>query len=272
MIRNRLAVLTSVLLAACAAQSPADEGKPGEAQAGAAAAGAPKEKEAKAVAEPAKARDESVSTDSYSFSYSYPAAAAAIPGVRALLEKDLAERRAELAQWAAEGRQASKENDFPFSAYDFGKGWEVVTDLPGWLSLSAGYNTYTGGAHPNRGYDALLWDKGAGRRIEPTDLFRSKQAFVDAVRKDFCAALDKERAERRGGETYELFGDCIDPTDTVIILGSSNRKAFNRIGFLIAPYIAGPYAEGDYEVTLPVTPAVLAAVKPQYRDSFGLAK
>lgn len=264
MIRNSIAMSLALLLASCAAQSTEAEGEAPDAPAITPAADAVQPKEP----EPVTARDLEVTTDSYSFSYSYPAAAGAIPGVRAILEKDLAARRAELAQWAAEGRQASKDNGFPFSPYDYAKGWDVVTDLPAFLSLSAGYNTYTGGAHPNRGYDALLWDKRAGRERQPTDLFRSKQAFIDAVRKQFCAALDKERAERRGGEEYELFGDCIDPTATVIILGSSNRRTFDRIGFLIAPYIAGPYAEGDYEVTLPVTPAVLAAVRPEYRDSF----
>ena len=88
---------------------------------------------------------------------------------------------------------------------------------------------------------------------------------------DFCKALNKERAARREGEQMELFEDCIDPTEAVIILGSSNRRVFDRIGFLIAPYLAGPYVEGDYEVTLPVTPAVLAKVKPQYRSSFAAA-
>ena len=53
-----------------------------------------------------------------------------------------------------------------------------------------------------------------------------------------------------------------------LILGSRNHKTFDRIGFLIAPYEAGPYAEGSYEVTLPVTPAVLAAVKPEWRGAF----
>ena len=53
-----------------------------------------------------------------------------------------------------------------------------------------------------------------------------------------------------------------------MILGSSNGKAFDRIGILVAPYEAGPYAEGDYEITLPVTDAVIAAVKPEYRPSF----
>ena len=54
-----------------------------------------------------------------------------------------------------------------------------------------------------------------------------------------------------------------------MILGSSDRKRFNRIGLLVGPYAAGPYAEGSYDITLPVTPAVLKAVKPEFRAAFG---
>jgi hypothetical protein len=53
-----------------------------------------------------------------------------------------------------------------------------------------------------------------------------------------------------------------------VIFGSSDHQRFNRIGFLINPYVAGPRVEGDYEVTLPVNAAILAAVKPQYRQYF----
>jgi len=53
-----------------------------------------------------------------------------------------------------------------------------------------------------------------------------------------------------------------------VILGSADKQHFTRIGVLIDPYAAGPYAEGGYEVTLPVTPAVLRAVKPEYRALF----
>ena len=70
----------------------------------------------------------------------------------------------------------------------------------------------------------------------------------------------------------EIFDECIDPVKSTVILGSSNKQTFDRIGILVAPYEAGPYAEGDYEVTLPVTQAVLAAVKPEYRAAFSLKR
>ena len=41
---------------------------------------------------------------------------------------------------------------------------------------------------------------------------------------------------------------------------------------VVAPYAAGPYVEGDYEVTLPVTAKLLALVRPQYRKFFAVKR
>ncbi|MFD2580457.1 PdaC/SigV domain-containing protein [Novosphingobium colocasiae] len=154
--------------------------------------------------------------------------------------------------------------------------WQVVTDLPDWLSLSAEIATYTGGAHGMAVPDTLLWDKSAGAARQPLDLFTSKEALRSATQSAFCAALDKERAKRRGAPvdraSGEMFTECIDPVAQTVILGSSNHRTFDRIGFLIAPYEAGPYAEGSYEVTLPVSDKVMAALKPQYRGAFSVLR
>jgi hypothetical protein len=64
---------------------------------------------------------------------------------------------------------------------------------------------------------------------------------------------------------------CIAAKSATLLLGSSNRRAFNRIGFLFAPYVAGSYVEGGYDVTLLVTPAVIAAVRPEFRSAFAAA-
>ncbi len=48
--------------------------------------------------------------------------------------------------------------------------------------------------------------------------------------------------------------------ELTLLLGSSNRQANNRIGLTANQYLAVSYAEGPYEITLPVTPAVIAAV------------
>lgn len=217
-----------------------------------------------------------VDTPVYEFTYSYPAAAGRIPALKARLDKDAAREQADIAKQAREGRDAAKANGFPFHKYDSFVEWKVVTELPGWLSLSGFSEDYTGGAHPNHGPTALLWDKVRGREVKAVDLFASGAALSSAVRAAFCASLDQQRAERRGRpidpKSTDPFDACLDPVkDATVILGSADRAHFTRIGFLLGPYAAGPYAEGDYEVTLPVTPAVLAAVRPEYRAAFAEA-
>lgn len=224
----------------------------------------------------AKAKVVKEETKAFTFAYSYPAEAAAIPGLRALLDGEMAKGRAEVVSSAREGQEASKGGGFPFNPYERETKWQVVADLPGWLSLSATLYDYSGGAHPNHGYAALLWDKAAGKRRAVSELFASKAALSGAIRGRFCDALDKQRAERRGQPVDRTSGDefdkCIDPVESTVILGSSNRRTFDRIGVLVGPYEAGPYAEGDYEVTLPVDAAVLAAVRPEYRGAFSAGR
>lgn len=231
---------------------------------------------ASAAAPVAVARSVEESNALYEFEFSYPAAAAAIPALKAALDKALENERSGLAANAKDMRAEAKKEGFPFNPLGSWTAWSVVASLPDWLSLSAEVSSYEGGAHPNHGYDALLWDRKAGKRRAALDLFTSKAALSGAIRQDFCRLLDRERAKKRGAPVKrgsdEPFSDCIDPVESTVILGSAGGKAFDRIGVLIGPYEAGPYVEGGYEVTLPVTAAVLAAVKPEYRGSFAPAR
>ncbi|NBC36828.1 DUF4163 domain-containing protein [Novosphingobium sp. FSY-8] len=207
----------------------------------------------------------------YVFDYSYPAVAGAIPGLRAWLLADAAKRQREVAQGGREGKADSRTADIPFMRYTHSTDWQVVTNLPRWLSLSATVSEFAGGAHPNHAFAALLWDRQAGRAVKAVDLFTSPAALNGVIRDKFCAALDKERGRRRGEpvvRSSEWPNNCIDPLASTVILGSGDRAHFTRIGVLIAPYEAGSYAEGAFEVTLPVTPQMIAVVKPEYRDQF----
>jgi hypothetical protein len=259
MIRNSVLAAAVLLLAACASQTPAASAAADENGAG---------------AQPGKVVTfkESADEDTWSFGYSRPAQANAIAPLDALLLSRKDKVRAERRGFWEEARSDCPPDAVSCMSHYYEEHWAVVADLPRWLSLSASIESYSGGAHGNLGFDALLWDKVAGKLREPSELFQSKRLFVDAVRAEFCAALDKERAERRGGDSMSGFDECPDPTETVIVLGSSNGMAIDQIGFLIAPYIAGPYVEGAYDVTLPVTPQVLSKVKREFRGSFAEAK
>jgi hypothetical protein len=213
-------------------------------------------------------------TADYVFSYTWPAQVEAIPALRAHLAADQAERKRTLAGEAAEARRAAAADpDLRFVPYTLEVEWQVVTDLPGWLSLSQRNSHFEGGAHPNSGFDSRVWDRKAGRALAPMDLFVSAKALDDALRGPFCDALDRERAMRRGETVNRASGDdfdaCIAPSEQTLILGSTDRKRFDRIGILVSPYAAGPYAEGSYDITVPVTPALLQAVKPEFRAAFG---
>lgn len=219
----------------------------------------------------AKASRTTLKTDNYEFEFAYPAEAAAIPVLARWLDERRAGLKAELDKDTAEFRKEAQAGDFTFRPYQSTTTWSVVTDTPRFLSLSAETYLYSGGAHGSPGYDALVWDKAAGQRLKPIDVFASTDAIQRAVGAPFCAAIDKEREKRRGAplvRSDDSFDACPKIADATLILGSTDRQKVNRIGLLVGPYVAGPYAEGTYEVTLPVTDALLAAVKPEYRDAF----
>jgi hypothetical protein len=230
--------------------------------------------QADATTTPAKGRDVEFKNDVYDFSYSYPAKAAAIPELKALLDKRLDAARAEVEKGAKADQAEAKQNGYPYRAHSSGATWLVVTDVPRWLSLSAEMYDYSGGAHGMTFFDALLWDKQQNLARTASDLFISKAALGSVLREPFCAALDKERAKRRGEpvnrNSGDQFDECIDPVEHTIILGSSNGRTFDRIGVLVEPYAAGAYAEGTFEITLPVTQGILGSVKPAYKAEFSV--
>lgn len=210
-------------------------------------------------------------TELYSFDFAYPVEVAAIPELKERLDREMATAREKLLSQAKAAQADAREQGFPYNAYAEGRNWQVVANTPRFLSLSASVYSYTGGAHPNSGTTALVWDREAKRALTPMDFFTSAEALEEAVRERYCAALDKERGQRRGPEGDKVegeFGQCPPIKDLTVLLGSSNGKKFNRLGLVADPYVAGPYAEGDYDITIPVTEQVLAVVRPAYRDVF----
>ena len=216
-----------------------------------------------------------VKTADYTFSYRWPAAVDAIPALRSRLDAEQSSLRRDLARSAGAWRkEVAGDPDLRFVPYDLQTEWKVVANLPDWLSLSKASSLYEGGAHPNHDFGSLVWDRAAGQARKPLDLFVSAKALDAAIARPFCDALDRQRAKRRGAPVNRASGDdfdaCIAPSEQTVILGSSNRRTFNRIGILVPHYAAGPYSEGSYDVTVPVTAEVLKAVKPEFRAAFGM--
>jgi hypothetical protein len=215
-------------------------------------------------------------TELYSFEYSYPAEAGAIAPLARQLAADLAERKEELVASAREGQEQAEDSGFPYNAYSFSKEWKVVADLPGWLSLSGNFSSYSGGAHGMYGLESLVWDKKVGRGFPAIELFTSAEALDTALGDRLCEALNREREEKRGepvpSDSDSEFDRCVGVEEATILAGSSNGRTFDRIAVWFGPYVAGPYAEGSFELDFPVDQAILDAVKPAYRSAFSLGR
>ena len=221
-------------------------------------------------------RQLSLESDLYSFDYAYPVQAAAIPALRDLLERKIAGDKARVEAEATQSRKDAKANGFPFQPHYFDLGWQASADLPGWLSLQAGIQTYGGGAHPNHDFDSLAWDKRTGKAHAPLELFVSAEALDAAVHERYCAGLDKERAERRQESIEQVRKDemweCPGVKDLVIVLQSTGGEGFDQLALFAGPYVAGPYVEGSYIVEVAVDASVLRAVRPEYREAFRPAR
>lgn len=212
-------------------------------------------------------------TGDYEFDYSYPAAAGGPAVLRAYLDTDLATAKAGLAKDSAEWRKEAKKEGFPFHPYASSTKWQVVADLPDWLSLSSEVWVFTGGAHGNSGFDSLVFDRRANVIRKPMDLFRSSGALWNAVEKRWCAGLDQEREKKRGApvDRSDNFASACPGIDELnLLLGSSNGKTFDRLTLRAAPYVAGPYVEGAYDVNIDFDAAIVAAAKPEFAKSFAI--
>ena len=208
----------------------------------------------------------------YDFVYSYPGIANKLPGLKRYFDEDIASWRNEVAE-SASAYANMIGDDQPDMQLDRVIEWKLVARIPGWISLSGGLSAYDGGTHPNYSYLALLWNSQTDSKMNVVDLFVSPSAFESAVSERFNKALNHQRREKRGGDLGEgRAAEALQASMQPIILGSSDGQRFNRIGFLVSPYQAGPYVEGTYEVTLAIDAALLDALKPEYRRFFGLGK
>jgi hypothetical protein len=222
---------------------------------------------------PATARMVVVDNSDYNFSFGYPAEAMAIPKLKAIMEKEIKKGQSELIKSATEAKADSKKTDYPYNAYKSGTIWEVAGDTAVLLSLEALYSSYSGGAHGNYGFGARIWDKKAKKLLKnSSDVFTNPKAALALVRQDYCNGLNAARREKLGADWKadddSVFSGCPPFADLAIVFRGDKGKAMNRIAFIAAPYVAGSYAEGEYEVELPMTAKLIEAVKKGYRGAF----
>lgn len=264
--RTALLLLSSALLAsACSQKSPTP------AEAAAAVPGAPPSAAADVAAGGTSASDVEETNDLIAFAYSYPLEAARIPELAALLDAARAAQRSALVDAAARDKAVADKEGFSYRAHSHLQSWKRIADTPRFLSLSSEIATYMGGAHGMQSFDSLLWDRSHAKRLKPLDLFKSGEAFDKAANDDLCAAIERAKAARGiswSRDPDSPFGKCPSASTQTVWLGSSDGKYLDRLTIAIAPYEIGPYAEGSYKINLPMSEAIVNAVKPEYARDF----
>ncbi|MHA7819192.1 MAG: PdaC/SigV domain-containing protein [Erythrobacter sp.] len=215
-----------------------------------------------------------IENDTYEFAWQWPREAAAIPALDAWMRAQGERTRTDFAAKAAEAEADAQQHDYDYRRHASTWSWEASADTPRLLALVARSYAYTGGAHGNSYFDAMVWDR-QGTREEPLEtlaLFNDVPALEVALREPYCKTLADARLERIGeaGLGGSIPENCPTLGELSVALGTSNGRVIDRLVLLSAPYVVGSYAEGSYEIEVPLDPDMLALVRPAFQSEFGL--
>ena len=189
-------------------------------------------------------------------------------------------RSAALIEAAKAGRAAArdaasaKKAGYPFRRHETISDWSLAADTPQLLALAGEIYSFTGGAHGNSGYAAKIWDKAARRSITIDGLFNDWPRARRIIEPAYCAALADAQRARRGTQAGSgAFDECPKLSEQALLPYAGLSTTATQVRVLIGPYVAGPYAEGSYIITLPWPEAIRPFVKPGFRAAlFGDAK
>lgn len=215
----------------------------------------------------------------YSYEYAWSKEAKAIPALGRKLRAQAAKDGKTFASEASEQKADSDKDGgwFPEAGYQSTWFYETAGQSAALLSLSGQWYSFTGGAHGNYGALTLLWDRRANKGVEFDSLFLKVNELA-RIHPQMCAALNAERAKKREGDPKvesgydsidQAFNGCPKMEEMTLWPADGDKDGkFDRLDVSIDPYVAGPYSEGSYEFSLPVSKRLIASLKPAYRASF----
>ena len=176
----------------------------------------------------------------------------------------------ELRKFAAEAkvqRDETKGQAYHPPPYAREISWTLAAASGRVVSLEQTWYENTGGAHPNHGYGALLWDTTSRKPLQPASLFTA--GGDAAMDKALCDGLAAAKAKKGAGDWDRQTWPCPRWREAEFVLVASTEAGkFGGLTFLFDPYEVGPYAEGEYEVTLPWT-VFRGVIAPGYAADFG---
>lgn len=212
--------------------------------------------------------------DGLEFDYQWPAAAAAIPELDTWLRGNAETLRAKATKEASEDKASAAKAGYPFHDHSYTEHFKTVADTPRALVLQSDGYTFTGGAHGMPFNTVIIWDKAAKQRVA-TGALVDVPAFKRLANDRFCKELDRQREEKRGepvkpggSDGISEFDSCVDMAKQALLPISQGGKTLDTFRVVIAPYEAGPYAEGTYTIDLPFDGKTIAVVKPAWKDAF----
>jgi hypothetical protein len=174
----------------------------------------------------------------------------------------LAEGKKWIDKNAAEAAASRKQDPqiFRNRAWTMQRKYETRSVVDGrYISIIRSDYTDTGGAHPNRDVDTILWDTAAKKRIsirpffiETADNGPTMKALVKAV----IASLNIEKKKRDATETataewYKGLEPKLLKIGAVTLAPSTVPGKSSGLTFHYPPYAVGPYSEGDYVAFVP---------------------
>jgi hypothetical protein len=209
--------------------------------------------------------------DLIDFHFGWSAEAAAVPQLVGRFQAEMKKAKDELIAGAKEDKAFRDKEGFDFNGYQSSTDYKTAGQSNHLLSLTSDVGAYTGGAHGNYGTSGLLWDRQAANEIKFADLFAEPANRDRLLTQRWCDALNKEREKKRGEPVTgnDMFDECPKLDDIAIVpTDKDGNGKFERLILTASPYVAGPYAEGSYEIDLLVTADLISALKSEYQGSF----
>ena len=194
----------------------------------------------------------------WTFAFAYPRTAERIPALHQELRRRHRAARAEFERVVAHASRHPEGRFFHEQVFT------VDADLPELLALSHHVGEYSGGAHGWDAQDVLIWHRAGNRPLAFEQLFAAPATASAEMRRLLCPALAALAMQRRGPASQ-----CPEPPyPAALLAGPSGKIETLRVPLGEIHGRAGGY----WEVRIPVTPAIVAAVQAPLRAAFGVSE
>jgi Deacetylase PdaC len=193
-----------------------------------------------------------------------------------LKEKILALYKADADQAKGDAKEDKQDNP-SFHPYSIDTVWRVTFESDAVLSLSADTNADTGGAHPNEGFQTLVWDKRANRPVPVEALFAPDQvktalgAIADAATKAWTRTYVQRSGQQPGPEAdvaKDGIGADADKLKNYALTYAKGQTTANGIVLLYGAGQAWPHVLGDFRLAVPAS-VFAKYLAPQWKTVFG---